>query len=121
MKFLLKFAIITIALIAFVVFYQGDQYITVLNNDYKVFVLFMAALTLLNIFVKPILKLITLPLSCMTMGLFSFVVNFIIVYMADKTVDQFAFVNWKYTFLFSLAFSLANSVLDYFMKEDKKS
>lgn len=118
MKFILKFAIITISLIAFVVFFQGDQYISVLNNDYKTFVIFMVALTLLNIFVKPILKLITLPLSCITMGLFSFVVNFIIVFMADKVVDQFSFRDWKVTFLFSLAFSLMNSILDYFMKDD---
>lgn len=119
MKFLLKFAIITIALIVFVVFYQGGQYISVQNNDYKVFVIFMAALTLLNVFVKPILKLITLPLSCITLGLFSFVVNFIIVFMADKVVDEFTFRDLKITFLFSLAFSLANSILDYFMKDDK--
>ncbi len=121
MKFLLKFAILTIVLSLFVIYYNNGTYITLTSqNDYKTIAVFLGVLVLLNIFVKPILKLFALPLNCLTFGLFSFVINFIIVYFADKLVDSFAFTNWKYTFLFSIIFALSSSVIDYFLKDNDK-
>ena len=38
---------------------------------------------LLNAFVRPILALLTLPLNCLTFGLFGFVLNAILFYAAD--------------------------------------
>ncbi len=32
-------------------------------------------LTLVNAFIRPVLKLVTLPLNCLTLGLFGFIVN----------------------------------------------
>jgi putative membrane protein len=125
MKFLLKFALLAISLILFFLFYNNGQYIQLLPikpvydfNDYQALVVFLGVLIVLNTFVKPILKLFTLPLTCLTFGLFSFVVNFIIVYMADKFVDSFQFTNWKYAFIFSIIFSLAGSVIDFFLKDN---
>lgn len=40
-------------------------------------------LGLLNYFVKPILKLITLPLRILTLGLFTFIINILIIIAAD--------------------------------------
>ncbi len=118
MNFIIKFLILTAVLSLFVVFYNNGQYISVTNpNDFKSIVVFLAALVILNTFVKPILKLFTFPLNCLTFGLFSFVVNFIIVYFADKLVDSFEFTNWKYTFAFSILFALASSIIDYFLKD----
>lgn len=119
MKFLIKFAILTIVLSLFVLYFNHGTYITLnSSNDYKTIAIFLAVLILLNTLVKPILKLLTLPLNCMTFGLFSFVINFIIVYLADKLVDSFAFNDWKYAFLFSLAFAGISSVIDYFLKDN---
>jgi putative membrane protein len=118
MNFIIKFLILTAILSLFVIFYNNDEYIRVTNpNDFKSVVVFLAALIILNTFVKPILKLFTFPLNCLTFGLFSFVVNFIIVYFADKLVDSFEFTNWKYTFAFSILFALASSIIDYFLKD----
>ena len=44
---------------------------------------------LLNAFVKPILTLLTLPLNCLTFGLFGFVLNAILFKLADMAVDGF--------------------------------
>jgi putative membrane protein len=118
MNFIIKFLILTAILSLFVIFYNNDEYIRVTNpNDFKSVVVFLAALIILNTFVKPILKLFTFPLNCLTFGLFSFVVNFIIVYFADKLVDSFEFTNWKYTFAFSILFAIASSIIDYFLKD----
>lgn len=125
MKFILKFALLSILMILFFMFYNGGQYFQLLPikasydfADYQSLVLFLGVLILLNTFVKPILKIFALPLNCLTFGLFSFVVSYIIVFMADKLVDSFQFTNWKYTFLFSIIFSLASSVIDFFLKDN---
>jgi len=118
MNFIIKFLILTAVLSAFVIFYNNGQYIKVTNpNDFKSVLFFLTALVVLNTFVKPILKLLTFPLNCLTFGLFSFIVNFIIVYFADKLVDSFEFTDWKYTFIFSIIFALASSIIDYFIKD----
>lgn len=118
MNFIIKFLILAAVLSLFLVFYNHGAYIKVTNpNDLKSVLLFLGALVALNTFVKPILKLLTFPLNCLTFGLFSFVVNFIIVYFADKLVNSFEFTDWKYTFIFSILFALVSSVIDYFLKD----
>ena len=118
MNFIIKFLILAAVLSGFVLFYNNGEYIQVTNpNDFKSIIIFLAALVVLNTFVKPILKLLTFPLNCLTFGLFSFVVNFIIAYFADKLVDSFRFTDWKYTFIFSILFALASSMNDYFLKD----
>jgi putative membrane protein len=44
---------------------------------------FAAILALLNTVIKPILKLITLPITFLTLGLFAFVLNAIMLYIAQ--------------------------------------
>lgn len=123
MKFLTKFLILTVSLIVFVFFFQeNSQYIEVNASltsidSLKPFFIFMITLILLNTFLKPILKLISMPLSCMTLGLFSFVINLIIALLADGMVDAFKFQSISVAFIFSLAFMFLNALIDYFSKD----
>jgi len=123
MKFLTKFLILTVSLIVFVFFFQeNSQYIEVNASltsidSLKPFFIFMITLILLNTFLKPILKLISMPLSCITLGLFSFVINLIIALLADGMVDAFKFQSISVAFLFSLAFMFLNALIDYFSKD----
>lgn len=54
--------------------------------------LFYAALTFgfLNIFVKPILKLLTFPLNVLTFGLFSSLLNVLMIYLVTLMVPNFS-------------------------------
>ncbi len=123
MKFLTKFLILTVSLIVFVFFFQeNSQYIQVNASltsieSLKPFFIFMITLILLNTFLKPILKLISMPLSCITLGLFSFVINLIIALLADGMVDAFKFQSISVAFIFSLAFMFLNALIDYFSKD----
>jgi putative membrane protein len=123
MKFLTKFLILTVSLIVFVFFFQeNSQYIEVNASltsieSLKPFFIFMITLILLNTFLKPILKLISMPLSCITLGLFSFVINLVIALLADGMVDAFKFQSISVAFLFSLAFMFLNALIDYFSKD----
>ncbi len=123
MKFLTKFLILTVSLIVFVFFFQeNSQYIQVNASltsieSLKPFFIFMITLILLNTFLKPILKLISMPLSCITLGLFSFVINLVIALLADGMVDAFKFQSISVAFLFSLVFMFLNALIDYFSKD----
>ncbi len=123
MKFLTKFLILTVSLIVFVFFFQdNNEYIEVNTSltsidSLKPFFIFMITLILLNTFLKPILKLISMPLSCMTLGLFSFIINLIIALLADGMVDAFKFQSISVAFIFSLVFMFLNALIDFFTKD----
>jgi putative membrane protein len=54
-----------------------------LTEHWQILILVGSLLGLLNFFVKPVLKLITLPLRVLTLGLFSFVINMFLVWLVD--------------------------------------
>jgi putative membrane protein len=68
-------------------------------------------LGLLNIFVKPILVILTLPITIFTFGLFLFVINALIILLAAKFVNGFRVDGFWWALLFSLLLSLLTSFL----------
>ena len=52
-------------------------------GNWQTLVLAGAILGLLNFFIKPILKVITLPLRILTFGLFGLVINMLMVWLVD--------------------------------------
>ncbi len=107
MKFLLK--ILVIAAISF-----GLAHVLkgVEVEDFWTALIFAVVLAVLNVFAKPLLILLTLPVTLLTLGLFLFVINAVIVLMASKFVDGFRIANFWWGLLFSLLLSLIMSVID---------
>jgi putative membrane protein len=68
-------------------------------------------LGLLNIFVKPILIILTLPITIFTFGLFLFVINALIILLAAKFVNGFQVDGFWWALLFSLLLSIITSFL----------
>ncbi|WP_420155614.1 phage holin family protein [Siphonobacter sp.] len=68
-------------------------------------------LALLNTFVKPILQLLSLPITILTLGLFLLVINVLIIKMTDYLVDGFAVDNWLIALIFSFIVSLVSGAL----------
>lgn len=75
-------------------------------------------LAILNAIVKPILILITLPITLVTLGLFLFVINALIILLAAKLVKGFSVDGFWWALLFSLLLSLLTSLL-YKEKKEK--
>lgn len=69
-------------------------------------------LGVVNTFVKPILSLLTLPLTIMTFGLFSLVINALLVLFVSWLVPGFVVAGFLWALLFSLILSLVNSFLN---------
>lgn len=65
-------------------------------------------LGLLNVFVKPILAFLSLPLTILTFGLFILVINALILLMVDALVEGFNIDNFWWALLFGLILSILN-------------
>lgn len=76
-------------------------------------------LAILNAIIKPILILLTLPITLVTFGLFLFVINALIILLADKLVSGFSVDGFWWALLFSLLLSLVSSLLYKEKKDDK--
>ena len=65
-----------------------------LNQTWELFVLFGIVLGLLNYFIKPILKALSLPLEIITLGLFSIVINMALIYVVDVIFNELYIPLW---------------------------
>ncbi len=86
--------------------------------SYWTAILVAVVLSLLNFIVKPILIILTLPVTILTLGLFLLIVNAIIILLADSLIDGFMVDGLWWALLFSLLLSLLQSVLFSLLKED---
>ena len=68
-------------------------------------------LALLNILLKPIMVLLTLPITILTLGLFLLVINAAIIILASKMVGGFKVDGFWWALLFSILLSVATSIL----------
>ncbi len=70
-------------------------------------------ISLLDNLVRPILIVVTLPVTAITMGLFLFVVNAIIILMASAIVGGFRVDSFGSALLFSLVLTAVNYLLEW--------
>lgn len=68
------------------------------------------ALGLLNALVKPILWILTLPITLLTLGLFSFVLNGIMLLLADKFVTGFSVSGILSAIIGSILISIVSAI-----------
>lgn len=68
-------------------------------------------LGLLNVFIKPIFVLLTLPFTIFTLGLFLLVINAVIILLCTNIVGGFSVDSFWTALLFSVVLSLSQSVL----------
>lgn len=88
-------------------------------DNYVTALIVAIVLGLLNTIVRPILIILTLPITIVTLGLFLLVINVLMVYAADRFVDGFAVSGFWWALLFSILLSIFNSILFSFLKKSK--
>ena len=76
-------------------------------------------LSFLNTFLKPILLILTIPVTLVTFGLFLLVINGLIILVADYMLEDFFVKNFWWAFLFSVILSLINSILSNMLGTNK--
>lgn len=68
-------------------------------------------MAVLNVTLKPLLILITIPITIITFGLFLLVVNVLVLYAADYLIDGFHIAGFWWALAFSILVSIVNSIL----------
>ncbi len=89
-------------------------------RDYWTALLVAVILSLVNIFIKPILLILTIPITFLTLGLFLLVINALMILLTDYFVDGFTVAGFWWAFLFSLILSLFNSLFADLAGDKKK-
>jgi putative membrane protein len=88
-------------------------------SDFWTAIIFAVVLAILNTFIKPILVILTLPVTILTLGLFLFVVDTLIILLASKFVKGFTIDSFWWGLLFGLLLSLVTSFLNRELDKDK--
>jgi putative membrane protein len=68
-------------------------------------------LGIINVLVKPVLILITLPINILTLGLFTFVINALLILLASSVIEGFQVRGFWVAVLYSIVLSLINHLL----------
>lgn len=74
-------------------------------------------LGLINVFVKPVIGLLTLPINILTLGIFSLIVNALIILLLAYFVPGFGVTGFWAAFWFSIVVSLINALFHLGMKK----
>jgi putative membrane protein len=67
-------------------------------------------ISLLNALLKPILVILTIPVTIITFGLFLFVINALIILLAGNLLDNFSVEGFWSALLFSLIIMIVNGI-----------
>ncbi|OYW19641.1 MAG: hypothetical protein B7Z54_03320 [Sphingobacteriales bacterium 12-47-4] len=110
--------ILRILVVAAIAFLLAQWLPGVQVNNYLTAIWFAAVLGLLNVFLKPILVIITIPITILTLGIFLFFINTITVLIASNLVPGFTIDGFWWGVLFSFLLSLTTSLL--FREEDRQ-
>ena len=89
-------------------------------DTYFTAIIVAVVLSLLNFLVKPILVILTLPVTIITFGLFLLIINAVIILLADRLIDGFVVDGIWWALLFSLLLSFLQSLLFSLLKEKDK-
>jgi len=85
-------------------------------DGYQTALIVALLLGLINTFVKPIFKILTLPINILTLGLFSFLLNGLFILIISNYVSGFRVDGFLYAVLYSVMLSIVTSILRIFLK-----
>lgn len=107
MNFIIKIIISTLAVLITSYLLPGVQVNGIVNA-----LVVAVVLAFLNSVVKPILTLLTIPITFFTLGLFLLVINAGMILLAAKLISDFTVKGFWWALLFSLILSLTTSILN---------
>ncbi len=88
-------------------------------EDYWTALIVAFVLAIVNLIVKPILVIFTIPITVITLGLFLLVINALMILLVDYFVDGFSVNGFWWALVFSLILSVFNSMFSDLTKDKK--
>ncbi|MEO7338982.1 MAG: phage holin family protein [Caldimonas sp.] len=107
MKIIVRWLLLAAALLLVSQLYSGVQV-----PSFGAAMIAALVLGLLNTLLRPLLVLLTLPVTVLTLGLFLFVINALMFYFAASLLDGFRVAGFGAALIGSLLYSLCGLVID---------
>jgi putative membrane protein len=107
MKLIIRWCLLAAALLLVAYLYRG---VTVSGFGDAMLAAFVIGL--FNMLVRPLLVLLTLPVTLLTLGLFLFVINALMFWWAASVLDGFNVTGFGAALIGSLIYSLCSIVID---------
>ena len=111
MKIIFRWLLLAAALLLVAHLYPG-----VVVNSFGAAMIAAFVIGLLNTLLRPILVLLTLPVTVITLGLFLFVINAVMFYFAASMLDGFQVTGFTAALIGSLIYTLCGMVIDVAME-----
>lgn len=116
MRFLIQLIISTLAVLITSFLLPG---VAIQDNNVFTALIVAAVLAFLNAVVKPIMIVLTIPVTIFTFGFFLLVINALMIILASKLVDGFRVDGFWWALLFSFILSIITSILDNIKRKDE--
>ena len=107
-RILLRWAILTVAIAIAVYLVSGVE----VDGGFFGYVWVAAFLGLVNTLVRPIVKLLSLPITIMTLGLFSLVINGLMLLLVTQISDDLSIDPWWHAIIAALVISIVSAILN---------
>lgn len=107
MRIIIKWLLSAVALLAVAYLYSGVQV-----NSFGSALIAAAVIGLLNMIVRPVLVVLTLPVTIVTLGLFLFVINALLFWAASGLLGGFQVAGFVAALIGSLIYSLLGLVIE---------
>jgi putative membrane protein len=107
MRIIIKWLLSAVALLAVAYLYSGVQV-----NSFGSALIAAAVIGLLNMVVRPVLVVLTLPVTIVTLGLFLFVINALLFWAASGLLSGFQVSGFVAALIGSLIYSLLGLVIE---------
>lgn len=116
MKFLIKILVTSLAVLFSSYLLPG-----VVVANFTTAIIVAIVIALLNTFLKPILILLTIPVTVLTLGLFLLVINAFIILLTSELVSGFRVDGFWWALLFSIILAVITSILESIAAPDRKT
>jgi putative membrane protein len=107
---LLRWFITTLAIFALPFFVTGVAVSSIMTA-----VIVAACLVFLNMIVKPIVTLLTLPLNILTLGLFSIIINGAFFWFVAQIISGFTVANFTAAIIGAFVISVVTWIINHFI------
>ena len=107
MRFITKLLISSLAVLVTAYILPGVDV-----QDYLAAILVALFLAIFNSVLRPILIILTIPVTFLTLGFFLLVINAFIIYLVDRLIDGFAVEGFWWAVGFSIVLSIITGIFE---------
>ena len=119
MKILIRFVINAVALWVAATFIPGPPGIEFADDSLTTLLLVAVVFGLVNVFIKPIVRLLSLPARIITLGLFGLLINTAMLALTALILDQLTIDGFVSAFIGALVISVVSLLLGFLVPDDE--